>query len=262
MNNNKRTVSNNQSEKIISQLKAAGSLERRFAKIEDIKLIWSPKSKSIEKVPTSGVFSHLVPKNANPLPQNVQTPIITMTWKKFHEVVLPRAEKVEFLACGAKKMYIGLITAVDMEAPPILQWDTMEQRNPVSWYLYSGGSFPSTWNLNTGEFVPVTGICFRPSMWYGKRPHHGQGAVFILKGAKDLRYTAESARGNALFPKILKSEFHPIRKTIEAYSNTAQLHGISKASACGVLMSTESNDLTFRVTSNGFQSRYKLDRWD
>ena len=45
------------------------------------------------------------------------------------------------------------------------------------------------------------------------KEHHGAGVLFVLAGARESRQD-----GSALFPEILKSEFHGIRSVIEAYS--------------------------------------------
>lgn len=249
-----------QAEKIFSQLQAAGSLERRFARLDELQLIWQPTAKEEQPKPASeGVFSHIKPKGAITV-KNLDIPAITMTWKKFYETVLPIADKIEFFVPRGRQNYMALITSVNEDAPPILQWDTAEQRNPVSWYVKINGSYTSDWNLSEREWCNVTGVTFKPSMWYGDFKHQGEGVVFILAGAVDKRYENS---GNALFPETLKSELHSIRKTIEAYSRNAVLQGVDEASACGIALGKGSNyNLVFRVTSNGQQVSYKLDRWD
>lgn len=249
-----------QAEKLISQLKASGSLERRFAQLDELQLIWRPTATKEQLKPAGeGVFSHIKPKGSVTV-KNLNIPAITMTWKKFFETVLPTAEKIEFFVPRSRENYNALVTAVNADAPPILQWDTEEQRNPVSWYLYHNGSHPSDFNLTAGEWCNVTGVTFKPSMWYGDFKHQGEGVVFILAGAVDKCWQNS---GNALFPEALKSELHSIRKTIEAYSRSAVLQGVDEASACGIGLGKGGNyNLTFRVTSNGQQISYKLDRWD
>jgi len=249
-----------QAEKLISQLKAAGSLERRFARLDELQLVWHPAAKQEQIEPDGeGVFSHIKPKGSVSV-KNLEIPAITMTWKKFSETVLPIADEIEFFVPHGRENYTALVTAVNADAPPILQWDTEERRNPVSWYLYHNGSLPSDWDLSADEWCNVTGIAFKPSMWYGDFKHQGEGVVFILEGAVDKRWKKS---GNALFPETLKSELHGIRKTIEAYSRSAVLQGIDDASACGIGLSKSGNySFIFRVASNGQQVSYKLDRWD
>lgn len=250
-----------QAEKIIAQLEAEGSLDRRFARLDELQLLWRPVEKNEPVKPSGeGVFSHIKAKGEASAVKNLEIPVITVTWKKFLETVLPTAESIEFFVPARRNNYTALVTAVNVDSPPILQWDTEEQRNQVSWYVYHNGSSPSTWNLSAGEYYKVTGITLKPSMWFGNLKHQGESVIFILNGAIDNR---RDRTGNALFPETLKSELHSIRKTIEAYSKSAVLQGIGEASACGICMDNKGNcNLIFRVTSGGQQISYKLDRWD
>ena len=144
-----------------------------------------------------------------------------------------------------------------MDAPPIIQWDSPDQRNPFSWYVYMRGSPAMQWGLKAG-LVDVTGICNIPSMWNHESKHQGTGVLFVLDGAKDSNYKGV---GNALFPEILKSDLREIRSTIEAYSKSAELSGYEEASACGLLFNDRSNVAVQVVTDLGCAT-YNIDRWD
>ena len=113
------------------------------------------------------------------------------------------------------------------------------------------------WGLVPRQRVEVTGVTLFPHMWNEKvvAEQHSKGAIFLLNGCVD---TKDS--GNALFPEILKSEFHGIRATIEAYSQKEKLHGRKEASACGIDLRTWNQ--TFRVTTATSRISYKVDRWD
>lgn len=240
-------------EQIITQLQAAGALARRFARLEDIQTIWRASQPRTEQ-PSGGVFAHLRPKT-----RMRQPPIITadipMTWEKFQRTVLPEAERIEFFVPNGRANYQALVTAVDPDAPLIFQWD-----NPVSGYVYHGGSPASQWGLQTG-WHPVTAVTLQPFMWSGvdRYRHLGAGVVFILDGARD-----SQEAGAAIFPEMLRSEFHPIRATIEAYSNSATLAGRDEASACGIALHKGGTwSARFRVTTaSGISTDYLLDRWD
>lgn len=247
-----------QAEKTIEKLKAAGSLERRFARLDEVKLIWRPAEQRPKPVEVgAGVFSHLKPKSYTAI-RKLDIPTITMTWAKFKRTILPTADTIEFYVPHNRQSYAALVTAVNFDAPPILQWDLPEQRNPVSWYLHVGGSYPGDWGLDGGVYHRMTGICFKPSMWYSEFSQHGEGIVFLLDGAMDKRFS-----GNALFPEILKAEFHGIRATIEMYSRNAALQGKAATSACGLALHKGASwDAVFRVFSGDSSANYKLDRWD
>lgn len=242
-------------EAVVAELQAAGALRRRFARLSDIKALWTPAPPD---QPKGGVFGHLIEKKPK---GGIELPAVTMTWEKFQRTVLPDASEISFLVPGVGG-FTALLTAADPLAPPILQWDSLEERNPVSWYFYNGGSTARTWGLETGRYVHVTAICLKPSMW-GSRPltHHGEGVFLLLHGARDSR-----GAGLALFPETLKSEFHEIRRTIESFSNNGVLEGRAEAEACGFgLMKGEGSEWSafLRVTDRtGGVANYKLDRWD
>lgn len=251
-----------QAEKIIARLKAEGALERRFAKLADIKTLWLPASAKAEaKKKTKGVFAHLFsePKLA---PGQIEAPAMTMTWDKFSKTVLPTAESIEYLVPDSNQSYVAMVTAKNADAPPIVQWDFADERNPVTWYAYHNGSAPALWNLKAGAHHPVTAVALSPSMWSAKRTfeHQNKAVAFLLRNAKDTQYSG----GAGFFPTFLKSEFHEIRATMEAYARDAKIEGKDDAEACGIVLSKGGTwNLTFRVISrDGSRTSYKLDRWD
>lgn len=246
-----------QAEKVISELKASKSLSRRFARLEDIRPIWTP-SKTPE-VQQKGVFDHLK-KTSRPV-LDVLAPV-KITWEKFASTVLPTAQRIE-LEVPERGRYIALVTAQYPEAPPILQWDHEAKRNPVNWYVYHTGSRSRDWNLTPRTVVPVTAITYLPHQWDDpeRYRHQGRGAVLVLEGCRDLL----KGGGLALFPEVLKGEFHGIRSTIEAYSRAGELEGRDEASACGLdLRDRNLEEVTLRVISMDGQMahQYLVDRWD
>ena len=242
-------------EKVMQQLGAAGSLARRFARVDEVRALWVPAPKKTE-APFGGVFGHLKPKGAEA--PSMSIPAQTMTWDKFQRTVLPSAERIEFLAPSTGS-YTALVTATNPEAPPILQWDREDARNPVSWYFWNGGSSASQFGLRGGQFHEVVAVTLKPSMWNGGNEHQGAGVMFVIGEARESRVA-----GAALFPEIMKSEFHGIRSVIEAYSRNASIDGLDQPHAAGVML-TKGNDswnATVRVWSAGRGLDYRLDRWD
>lgn len=247
------------SEKLVEKLGIARSLERRYAKLEHLLPLWCPRP----AVPPvgEGVFKNVVPRGRTTVERPVSGKATTMTFVKFKDTVLPTAESMELLV-PLRGNFLAFTTAVHLDAPPILQWDLEEARNPVSWYLYSGGSHASQWALRAGDWHEVTAITVMPPHWFfpERFKHHDQRANFILKGAADI-----SAAGLCLFPEILKSELHEARATIEAFSSHGKLAGREEASACGLCLGGNSRSMDpvhVRVMSKGVQLEYKLDRWD
>lgn len=249
-----------QAEKVIAQLNAAGALDRRYARVEEVDALWRPPV--VEAPKSSGVFGHLKPKESPDL-QPMDVLAGNMTWEKFRRTVMKEAQTIEALI-PAVGDFTAIVTAANAEAPPILQWDLDDKRNPFSWYLYPGGSPSFRWGVQAGAWVPVTAITLRTNDWFGmegKYPHHLDGAVFLLTGAKDAEWMTASA---CLFPSILKAEFHGIRTTIEAYSRTARLAGYDEATACGLgLQKGTPASLRVRVTDPvGTRMDFLIDRWD
>ncbi len=248
-----------QAEKIVATLASAGALARRFAKLEDLQALWLPKA-SATAPRKGGVFAHLAARHDAPM-DSPAPPAVT-TWTKLAQTVLPTAEAIELFIPEGKRSYMAFVTAQNMDAPPILQWDRAERRNPVSLYLYVSGSMPEVWNLRPGRFHPVTAAVLFPSMWDPERPqaHHGMGVSLVLEGAKDTTHEA----GGGMFPEWLKSEYHPVRKTLEAHFRGAKIAGKDEATGCGLCLSkgASSWDFELRVTAGGVRTRYRLDRWD
>lgn len=240
-------------EKLVAKLGVAKSLERRFAKLEDIQVkLWEPKPAAPAKAKADGVFGHL--RGQSDAVKDVALPPTTMTWEKFAKTVLPTARHIE-VKVPSVGMFYGLVTAADPEAPPIIQWDRPEKRNPVSWYTYSGGSSASQWGLVASTWTKVPAVFVLPAHWSEpeKAKHHAEGAVFALEGANDSKRDSL-----ALFNEILKSEFHGIRSVIEAHSKKGAIQGDGTANGL-VIRKDGSGGFHIRVDGSAI---YILDRWD
>lgn len=140
-------------EEMVEKLGVASAMERRYARLEEVRAYWKPKPVEIPQTPLrreQGVFDHLRPMAARPVGR-VELPAEEMGWKRFREEVLPKAARIECQApwSGA---YFGLVTAVHADAKPILQWDQPERGkpNPFSWFFFVHGSPASQWGLDAG----------------------------------------------------------------------------------------------------------------
>lgn len=245
-------------EKLLTALRAARALDRRYARLDEVQALWRPVPK-ITEAPVGGVFGHLKPKGAIET-TTMAVPAQTMTWDKFQRTVLPTATSI---ACFAPMVgsYTALVTAVHADAPPILQWDREDARNPVSWYLWKGGATAASFGLVGNQWVDVDAIALKPSMWNGGHEHQGVGVLFVLAGAHETRRC-----GLALFPEILKSEFHGIRAVIDAYSKSdrAQIDGMDQPHAAGLMIDWVTWTVKLRVwSSDRIRSQdYHIDRLD
>jgi hypothetical protein len=243
-------------EALVAKLGVAPSLERRFARLDEVEAIWRPGD--LPKPATGeGVFGHVKTKGV-PSIQPVEMPEVTMTWEKFRRTVLPEAKVIE-LRVPAHGNFLALVTGLNADAPPILKWDSEERRNPVSGYVYHGGSSAHQWGLTAGRWTEVDAIALHPSQWHGSPMDHlGDRTILILNGCRDSR----TGQGNALFPEDLKSDLHGIRSTIEAYSRTAVIAGYDEASACGYDIGNKAAACTLRVRNALGVATYRIDRWD
>ena len=245
-------------ERLVEQLGIAASLPRRLARIEDLETLWRPAPPaSSDATAAGGVFGHLRPAAAKDRPLEVAEQKIT--WERFARTVLPDAVALEALL-PAHGNYCALVTAVDPSAPPILQWDRPERRNPVSWYVYQSGSDAAQWALTGGTWGAVTALTLQPSLWgEAALAHQGRSAIAIIAGARDTRW---HAAGGGLFPEILRSELHGARATIEDYSKRATIAGFDQSSACGLRIGDKSEVVLRATTRTGSRFTYRIDRWD
>lgn len=246
-------------EEIVAKLGIANSLKRRFARLDELNLVWQPREEKPKVSVGTGIFSGLKTKEETRAKKtsNLVANGGTMTWDKFQRTVLPNAKKIEMNA-RYNDSYAAMVTAEDPSAPPIIQWDSEENRNPFSWYLYNGGSYPNQWNLSAG-WNEVTGITLQPNLWQPGFEHQGHGVLFVLKNCKD-----KNNRSSGLFPEIMRGELREVRATIEAYSHSNKLSGYEEATACGILRQggKEWYNCELRVTTDLGVTTYKLDRWD
>lgn len=249
-----------QAEKVLEAMGATRSLERRFAKLADIRPLWTPKPQPKEETPKKGVFGHLKAKATPPGPVETGAPPVIMTWAKFRATVLPSAEAIEAWIRPTNADYIALVTAQHAEAPPILQWDHAEHRNPVSWYREHEGSPPAAWNLSPSRWHKVTTITLSPNLWGPiEAEHHGAFVLFVLEGCRELGHKASGG----FFGGLLRSEYHAVRATMEAYAKRATIAGLDEAEACGLGFDKSGSLPTgLRVLSRGVVTTYSLDRWD
>lgn len=243
-------------EEIVEKLGIKDSLRRRFARLEEIKTIWKPSTHE-QKQNMGGIFSHLKTKDGACIPDTEISATI-ITWEKFSNNILPECESIQYRV-RPRDNFVALLTSAVDGAPPILQWDSEENRNPFSWYIYHNGSEARQWGIKIGSLVDVTAISNLPNEWQAGFDHHHKGIIFILSGAVDSKDS-----GLALFPETLKTELHEIRSTIEAFSKAGQLEGKESASASGVMIGNGSNfNAVFRCKfKNGVILNFQIDRMD
>jgi hypothetical protein len=239
-------------EVLVEKLGIARSLERRYARLDEVPTIWVPRIPR-DAPQASGVFGHLTARGSAPTPM-VNLPTITMTWEKFTRTVLSSAEQLQAVA-PVRGNYRALLTAQDADAPLIFKWG-----NPISGYVYHNGSLASRWNLRGGDWTSVAAIVRDPSQHEGDEAHYLAGGrlLLVLEGAHD----SGTDQGNALFPECLRGDLHAVRATIEAYSKRAVIADAEGQLASGLDLSRTVAKCTLRALVAGAWTSYLIDRWD
>ncbi len=254
-------------EKVVEKLGITASLNRRFARIDEIETIWQPSwHHPTRGEARRGVFAGVVAKGPASLPPSHSTtiPHSVMTWVKFNEKVLPKAERIQY-RLDSVGPYSAFTTAVAPDAPPIFKWDRPRNRNPVSWYTYIRMTPSRQWNLPTHGYVDVIAVACLPNLWGpDPMPFIANGVLFILSGAVDKENSS-----SALFPELLINELHGARATIEAFSHNTPLQivvqakGENAAPACGAMITSgRTTGVTLRVLVDNVWAEYSFDRWD
>jgi hypothetical protein len=223
-------------EAIVKEQGLERSFERRFATLKEVQKIWVPTR--LEPHPDNSFF-HKLKKSVN------ETLVVSgvsqkMTWAKFDNTVLPKAEQVEVYVNARGNHFGALVTAVHDDAKPIIQWDLEDNRNPVSWYVHVHAVSANNMGLEPG-WTKVTGVSLQPNLWNDPErfKHQGYAVFFLLEGAMDRAYLA-NPEGAALFPQIIKQEYHSILRVIEAYSNKSEIQRPDLATACGIRLAADS----------------------
>jgi hypothetical protein len=245
-----------QANKVVAKLQSEGALARRFARLDEVAALWKPRAaEPVETKRTGGPFDHLKTSGAKgSAVKEVELPPTKMTWETFRDTVLPNALSVEANVPQGNTSFYGLVTAVNADAPPVLQWDGLEgqPRNPVSWYVWHQGSPAHQWGLSPG-WNKVSAICLMPCHWQSdKFTQFGPGVFFVLDGAKDSRDA-----GGGFFPETLRSEYHGIRSVMEAHSRSSKLAGKEEQSANGLALGSDGS-LLVRVKTNGGPASYAI----
>lgn len=229
------------------------SINRRYASHNEIPREVHLFAKAPEKklLGASSTFSHL--RKAAVVNRTV-LPLAKMTAVKFIRDILPNLDKIYFNTQHSS--YFALTTAVDITAPCILKWDNDVKRNPFAWYQYYSGSPASQWKLSNG-YVEVNAITNSPESWFTTDITK---LCFFIENAADKQNPSA-----ALFPDILKSEFHQYRNTIENHSKVSKL-GVVSDPACGVMISKSNQQYNFvyrfKCCYHNFEQEIIIDRWE
>lgn len=241
-------------EKIVAKLGIERAFARRYARLDEVKsFLWKPAG-AWRHVPedVGGVFGHL--RGRQPEVRQMALPEQKVTWEKFLRTVLPDARRLEVaIKLSTLMPFFGLVTATHQDAPPVLQWDSAERRNPVSWYFHNTGSMAYDWGLHA-PFAEVTGVFYAPCMWDDAEKWKGYKFVgFALKDCKETKNA-----GLCLFPEILRGDLREIRAVVEANNRSQHITNPEEGTANGLAFNG-TTPVTIRVNGTDL---YTIDRWD
>jgi hypothetical protein len=242
-------------EELVAKLGTSGAFKRRYARLDDLRPRWIPRSVERQAPEGLGMFAELLDHKKRPDLAIVAPP---MDLERFLAEVLPGAHRIEAQA-PLHGPYVAFVTAEDPEAPPVLQWDHEEHRNPVSMYVYASGSHSRDFNLVANSWVPVLAVTDMPWQWTpGFKGNLADGVAFVLEHCRDLK----TGSGLGLFPEFLRAEYHGVRAAVEAYQRRHDPE--YRAEGVGGLVLTPSTKYTlrFKVTDvHGGTVEHTVDRW-
>jgi hypothetical protein len=244
-----------QAECLFDRLGLAPALRRRFATADELVHLWKPRA--APRGQEGGVFGHLGASQRAKAEASLTASPVRVTFSKFRRDVLPRALELEVLV-PTHGGFCAYTTQADPSAPPLLQWDSEECRNPFAWYVYHNGSPASNWGLTGGRRARVSCVSLQPTMWSGEDAyaHLGKSALLVLEGCADRR-----GGSLALFPECLRSELHGVRSTVEAHSRSRSLERPEGQHAAGLRVQDGVELQVWARTADGV-ARYVIDRWE
>lgn len=217
-------------ERLFDELGLAPALARRFALFEEIpEFVWKPEVAGKEA--GRGLFSDLLPEAKI---ADMQLASVKMSWTKFARDILPSTSSMQLLIPHLGD-FVACVTGP--EEPPLFKWS-----HPRSMYRYHGGSRPDQWGLRPHTSVPVRGLISHVGSAY-----ESNCPIAIIEGCHDTRNNEL-----ALFPETLRTELHPVRSVIEAYSKRNKILGVGTANGLSLL------NATLRVA----QINYTIDRYE
>lgn len=247
-------------EKLVEQMGLTSALRRRHARLDEIKMRWTPKPVQPSES-TGGVFGHLRANDSAAL--NLIGPAKPMTVSKFILDVLPTADRIQVKMEARGIPMAMFITAVDPEAKPIVQWDEPDSRNPVTWSCPAHGADPIDVGLKPHEWIEVPGIASQPSGW-GPSPekykHHGACMFIFLQGA-----TPGPTSSQGLFPEHTRSDLHAVRSVIEAHFRKHHPEGSDQPGTANAIMAHPGSgtlNCVLRVHAGAIVRDIVLDRWE
>lgn len=260
-------------------------LERFFLGANQIPasaVLWSPKSKNAHQTSNPKtdktenlvkLFSHLVPKELLMTDVGfIDAPIRDISFRKFVLKVLPEAASISTILKDEFQPFF--LTTGHEGTKPIMSIHRKGSHS-ACWYTRHKAITPANANLKSGVPISITQIISFPHMWdhflhpidaldehkVEAFPHKRNDIryLFVLDGAKD----TQNNSGLALFPTLMKSEFHGVRSTVESFNRSRKLGEVpmEMGSAVGGLIVAKEGSPKFVVKVRNMEvqvSRYRI----
>lgn len=199
----------------------APSMARRALPLaEVVSRVWERKEAVQEETKSGGFFDKQLstkPDAPAKLPPRKRTVRLSQLGE-----VIQEFDRLyhQFSRPGHSAILIGLTTAVNLDAPPILKWDDQEDRYPYSGYQPSQPRPLSEYGQALADEVRETGraeIAVVTNMLERMRLGNGQLLALYVNGHHRL------TSGSSLFPETLRPDLYEVSKVIEQYSNNDPL---------------------------------------
>lgn len=221
------------------------------------------------------LFGHLVkkPVSLKITSDSAALPSKSISFRHFALQVIPTARAVDVKITS--KISATFFTNGRVNSKPLMNFHS--ETNTAAWYVWGGDMKPERASLTAGWERAISIITF-PYMWEDIAPkdaldrdkfeqckHKRQDAryLFCLENAKDVKCDQL-----CLFPTLMKSEFHSVRKTVEAFSAAGRIDqpegGKQHVGGIGIGRSSmDKHAMEVRVTDNdGLMSLYKIALFD
>jgi hypothetical protein len=256
-------------ETVVEKLGLASALNRRPLMHSEVRgKIWTTPVAEVKEAEHKPVFGHLKPREEKkpPAPALPEITYGSITLKRFLEEVLPEAVEIYFDYShnyfGQHYPIVGFNTSVDADAKPILTWDKEDNRNPVSGYLYQGGSTASHWALPRDGKVRVTAITVGVPDWSKEVSladmADTSSVIFILESGRDTRVT-----DTPMFAESFLPELHGVRSVLDAHFRSQPMAALPEGEnpVVGITATTKGEALvTLKVVKKDAVVRYVIDR--
>lgn len=278
----------NAAERLFTQLGLTkDDLTRRLLVQDDVPeevVIWSSEiMKDRKKIKTTNSVFDAVKakmKSGTTIPPD-DFPSTTISFSQFVNKILPKARRLECWL-GAKDTICTFITGLEGNKP-LMQWHDDEGKNQASHYNWTFPPRVESHNLRSHAWNEVRCLIPFPNLWDGtpvtttfpladpegdgadkyKYYHKSKGFryLFVLEENHESRLQV-----TPLFPELLKSEFHGVRSTIEAFTRTEPLRDVKDGMLKGGFVagveaarSKKDQELKMRVHAyHGGTTTYKI----